>query len=123
MTKTKNKYIIGCDVANGIDNAETTIFKIHKNGLIEIIKMENVEEFLDWLVSFDIHHYQTKENQFTNYAPKSKSHFFLSGSPERFSSKEIIDIWTNKANIDLHTRWMKAISDHSIFLQTRDLIR
>jgi hypothetical protein len=69
--------------------------------------MERVEEFLDWLVALDVQHYKTECS--INYTP-SVSHFYLSGSHERFSSAEIISIWSNTASSELNERWLYAVS-------------
>lgn len=73
--------------------------------------MENTERILDWLVSMDMQSYKTE--QFPDYKPKGVSHFYLKGSPERFTSKEIIKIFNNNAGNDLHLRWLDAVSDYS----------
>lgn len=56
--------------------------------------MKNVEEFLDWLVELDIRHYKTESTP--DYEPSGKSHFYLAGSPERFTSEEMCKIWEGK---------------------------
>lgn len=72
--------------------------------------MEDVEDFLDWLVELNINHYKTEE--FPDYKPSGKSHFYLSRSPERFTSKEIIALWNNEADSELNKRWNYAIADN-----------
>ena len=79
--------------------------------------MKNVEEFLDWLVSLDIRHYQTES--FPDYTPSGNSHFYLPGSQERFTSKEMILIWSNKSNNELSERWSYAIAESMKFLKKR----
>jgi len=69
--------------------------------------MKEVSIFLDWIVAVGFSHYKT--DAAFGYEPKGKSHFYLPGSPERFTSQEIIDIWSNRANDDLYERWKKAI--------------
>ena len=69
-----------------------------------------MEEFLDWLVSLDIQHYQTES--FPDYTPTGKSHFYLKGSPERFTSKEMLSIWENKATNEVLSRWQYSFADH-----------
>jgi hypothetical protein len=71
--------------------------------------MKNVNEFLDWLVDLDIRHYKTES--FSDYTPSGNSHFYLPGSQERFTSEEIVLIWTNKASDELSERWLYAISE------------
>lgn len=72
-------------------------------------KMKYVEDFLDWLVSLDIQHYKT--NTEPDYIPSGKSHFYLKRSPERFTSKEMIDIYNNTADSELNKRWNQAVAD------------
>jgi len=71
--------------------------------------MENIEEFLDWLVALDIQHYKTES--FPDYTPTGASHFYLKGSPERFTSKEMISIWTNCASEEVNERWQYSVTD------------
>lgn len=76
--------------------------------------MENTEEFLDWLVWMDIQHYKTEATP--AYTPSGKSHFYLKGSPERFTSKEMIDIFNHNASDELSSRWMEVVitmSEHN----------
>ena len=72
--------------------------------------MKNVVDFLDWLVELDIRHYKTES--LPDYTPSGKSHFYLAGSPERFTSEEMVLIWKNKAKKELSERWLYAMSDH-----------
>lgn len=72
--------------------------------------MNNIENFLDWLVELDIQHYKTE--QFSDYKPSGNSHFYLKGSSERFSSKEMIKIFNNKSTNKLNERWNYAVADH-----------
>ena len=69
----------------------------------------NTEELLDWLVALDIQHYKTEK--FPDYKPSGASHFYLLGSPERFTSEDIINIYSNTANDELTKRWNFAIID------------
>ena len=69
--------------------------------------MENVSDFLDWLVSLDIRHYKTEK--FPDYTPTGESHFYLCGSQERFTSEEMVMIWTNKTDNVLNERWQNAV--------------
>jgi len=72
---------------------------------------EKIINLLDWLVSLDISFYiATKES---DYDPGCNSHFYLKGSPERFSSEEIIKIYNNKMNNTLNKRWLSAIADYN----------
>ena len=72
--------------------------------------MEDPIEFLDWLVRLQINHYPTEKT--ADYNPSGESHFYLSRSPERFTSKEMIELWNNTANKELNTRWNYAITDN-----------
>lgn len=69
-----------------------------------------MEEFLDWLVSLNIQHYSTES--LPHYTSTGKSHFYLKGSPERFTSKEMLMIWENKSSDELSSRWQSSIADH-----------
>lgn len=70
-----------------------------------------VEKLLDWMVKLEIRFYVTQADAF--YTPSGNSHFYLAGSPERFTSIEIINIWQNKASDPLNDRWNMAIADHA----------
>jgi hypothetical protein len=67
------------------------------------------EEFLDWIVAMDLQHYKTEV--FSDYTPRGNSHFYIKGSPERFTSQELILIYEGKMDKDLLTRWNWAITD------------
>lgn len=71
--------------------------------------MKDVEKLLDWLVSLDVGHYKTEKS--FDYTPSGESHFYLKGSPERFSSMEMIKIFHNQADNELTERWNYAVSD------------
>jgi hypothetical protein len=75
----------------------------------EYESMENLEKMLDWLVTLDIQHYKTES--FSDYKPSGNSHFYLKGSPERFTSMEMIKIFHNQADGELMERWNYAIAD------------
>ena len=70
-----------------------------------------MENLLDWLVSLDICHYKTEETK--NYKPTEKSHFYLKGSCERFSSEELIKIFNNEVDDELFERWFDALIYHN----------
>lgn len=72
--------------------------------------MENTEKFLDWLVELDIVHYKTEV--LPDYVPSGNSHFYLKGSQERFTSKEMIDIFNNCANNITNENWQYAIAEN-----------
>lgn len=71
--------------------------------------MEEFEELLDWLVELDVQHYTTES--FPDYKPTGKSHFYLKGSLERFTSWEMIQIFIGQSNIELKKRWNYAVAD------------
>jgi hypothetical protein len=70
----------------------------------------DIEKFLDWLVELNIQFYKTKST--SDYTPSGVSHFYLRCSPERFTSEEIINIYNNEMDDELHERWRNAIADH-----------
>ena len=69
----------------------------------------NVVEFLDWIVAMDLQHYKTES--FPDYTPEGSSHFYLFGSPERFTSEELVNIYSNKMNDELFERWNWSLTD------------
>lgn len=73
----------------------------------------DIEKFLDWLVKLDIsHHKEMKESGFSNYQPTGKSHFYLKGSQERFTSKEMIEIYSNTASDETNENWQNGITEN-----------
>ena len=68
---------------------------------------------LDWMVGLNISFYKTTIEP--DYDPKCKSHFYLKGSLERFSSAELIKIFTNKMCDKLSERWNYAVEDNADF--------
>lgn len=68
-----------------------------------------VTEFLDWIVAMNFQHYKTES--FPDYTPEGSSHFYLLGSPERFTSQELVDIYTNKMSDELLERWNWSLTD------------
>ena len=68
-----------------------------------------VTEFLDWIVAMNFQHYETES--FPDYTPSGPSHFYLLGSPERFTSEELVEIYTNKMKDELLDRWNWALTD------------
>lgn len=79
--------------------------------------MKSTEKFLDWLVELDVQHYKTES--FPDYKPSGKSHFYLKGSSERFTSMDMIKIFDNKASKKLSERWNYAIADHTQYCMRR----
>lgn len=73
--------------------------------------MTNEEEieFLDWIVECNFQFYKTKT--IPELKSEDKSHWYLKGSPERFSSEELIKIWNGTASAGLKERWNWAKAD------------
>jgi len=57
----------------------------------------------------DFQHYKTES--FPDYTPEGSSHFYLFGSPERFTSEELVNIYSNKMNDELFERWNWSLTD------------
>jgi len=89
------------------------ILGTNKSILDEVPKdktIKNVEKFLDWLVELDVSHYKTDASPF--YTPSGNSHFYLKGSSERFTSKDMIEIFTNCASDETNENWQNAIASN-----------
>lgn len=71
-----------------------------------------VTEFLDWIVAMNFQHYKTES--FPDYTPEGSSHFYLLGSPERFTSEELVDIYTNKMKDELLERWNWSLTNKKL---------
>ena len=71
--------------------------------------MENIEKILDWLVELDIAYYKT------TIEPDYTSYFYLKGSQERITSKEIIDIFNNSASDTTNENWEHAIAENIVW--------
>ena len=69
----------------------------------------NTRAFLDWIVAMGFAAYKTQE--FPDYKPSGPSHWYLKGSLERFTSAELIKIYSNKMSKQLAKRWNYAIAD------------
>jgi hypothetical protein len=67
------------------------------------------ETLLDWIVAMDFQHYKTEE--FPDYKPNGPSHWYVKGSPERFTSIELVNIYNNKMDDELNERWNWALVD------------
>lgn len=65
------------------------------------------QDLLDWIVAMDFQHYKTEG--FEDCNPGGPSHFYLLRSLERFTSLEIIKIWNNTTDQELHDRWLWAL--------------
>lgn len=66
-----------------------------------------MENILDWIVEMDFQHYKTEES--SNYKPTGLSHWYIKGSPERFTSNELIDIYIGEMDKELEERWNSAL--------------
>ena len=64
---------------------------------------------LDWIVAIDFQHYKTEK--FPDYTPSGPSHWYLKGSPERFTSSELINIYNNNMDDELSEKWNWALTD------------
>jgi hypothetical protein len=58
-----------------------------------------MEEILDWIVEMDFAHYVTR----------GSSHWYIKGSPERFTSDELIKIYNGKMDKELKEKWNWAL--------------
>jgi hypothetical protein len=67
------------------------------------------ESMLDWIVAMDFQHYKTET--FPDYTPSGPSHWYLKGSPERFTSSELINIYNNNMDEELSEKWNWALTD------------
>ena len=70
-----------------------------------------MEKILDWIVAMDFAHYTTEEDKSIGYIQSGSSHWYIKGSPERFSSEDLIKIYKGKMNKDLRERWNWALTD------------
>lgn len=78
----------------------------------------DIEKFLDWLVKLDVSHYkEKKESGLSNYTLTGKSHFYLKGSQERFTSEDMINIYSNTASDETNENWQNAITENMTWQQ------
>lgn len=73
----------------------------------------NTRAFLDWIVAMGFAAYKTQE--FPDYKPSGPSHWYLKGSLERFTSAELIKIYSNKMSNPLARRWKNALICNGIY--------
>ncbi len=66
-------------------------------------------ELLDWIVAMDFQHYKTEE--FSDYKPSGPSHWYIKGSPERFTSEELLKIYNGVMDDELRERWNWSLTD------------
>jgi len=71
--------------------------------------MEKEVDFLDWIVAMDFQHYETEE--IGDYIPSGNSHWYVKGSPERFTSKELLQVYKADMDEGLRERWNWALTD------------
>lgn len=64
---------------------------------------------LDWIVAMDLQHYQTETTP--DYTPSGPSHWYIKGSPERFTSAELISIYHGKMSDEVRENWNWALTD------------
>ena len=69
----------------------------------------NTIDFLDWIVAMDLQHYKTEK--FPDYTPVGASHWYIKGSPERFTSRELLKIYGGHLDDELRGRWNWALTD------------
>jgi hypothetical protein len=83
---------------------------IWKNGLNNLKRNKIMDKnMLDWIVAMDFAHYKTEE--FPDYKPSGPSHWYIKGSPERFTSEELIQIYKGEMNDKLRENWNWALTD------------
>tara|TARA_R110000868_G_scaffold133308_1_gene344865 strand:+ start:1431 stop:1643 length:213 start_codon:yes stop_codon:yes gene_type:complete len=68
-----------------------------------------MEEILDWIVAMDFAHYITDDHPV--YKPSGPSHWYIKGSPERFTSDELMKIYNGEMDKGLRERWNWALTD------------
>ena len=71
-----------------------------------------MEEILDWIVAMDFAHYVTEESP--DYKPSGPSHWYIKGSPERFTSDELMKIYNGEMDKGLRERWNWALTDKKV---------
>ena len=69
----------------------------------------NTIDFLDWIVAMDLQHYKTEKSP--DYTPVGASHWYIKGSPERFTSGELLQIYEGNLDDELRGRWNWALTD------------
>lgn len=82
--------------------------------------MIDTEKFLDWLVELDISHYKT--TAVPDYTPSGASHFYLKGSQERFTSKQMIEIFHNTADDITNENWQYAIAENIVWVKRKIIL-
>lgn len=68
-----------------------------------------MEDFLDWIVAMNLQFYKTTQEP--DYVPSGNSHWYIKGSPERFTSAELIKIYEGKMDNELRQNWNWALID------------
>ena len=68
-----------------------------------------MEDILDWIDSMDFHHYGTKE--LPAYKTSGPSPSYTKGSPDIFTSNELMKIYNSEMDKELRKRWHWALTD------------
>jgi hypothetical protein len=61
-------------------------------------------EFLDWIVEMDLDHYSSGEDE------SFGSFWYLKRSLDRFSSQDLMEIYTGTSDKNLRDRWNWAVA-------------
>lgn len=69
-----------------------------------------MDKLLEWIAFMQFRFYKTEPTP--EYKPSAKVHYYLAGSGERFTPKEVAAIWANKASNSLSKRWNYALADN-----------
>ena len=77
--------------------------------------MKKKIELLNWIADLDFKHCKIK-NETESYHMLSY-HFYLEGSKERFTSKEILKIFNTTTNNKLFKRWVNAQDEYLNYLK------
>jgi hypothetical protein len=70
-------------------------------------------EFLDWIVAMDFAHYKTEEDKSIGYVPSGASHWYIKRSSERFTSEELLQIYSGEMTHELRNRWNWSLTDRN----------
>ena len=111
LRSTKNKEFFRWVHLTDDENFEVILnVNIKTNNKMSAKNQENLEKFVQWYASFNLFSYKTES--FPDYKPEGNYHFYLLGSPERFTEIELISIYSNDADDVLMDRWHDAIADN-----------
>jgi hypothetical protein len=71
-------------------------------------------EFLDWIVAMDFAHYKTEEDDNKYWdVPSGASHWYIKRSSERFTSEELLQIYSGEMTHELRDRWNWSLTDRN----------